>query len=227
MLYLDLDELDELNERLSRFACNGRALVSFHEADHGPRDGSALKPWIEGLLSRAGVDLDGGAVRILSIPRVFGGKFYPVSFWYCFHADGTLRAILAEVQNTFGDHHSYLLHDSGAPMSWESRPMMPKAFYISPFIPIENVRHHFAFTEPGDTISASVNDHIDGKLVLTTNLSLSAEELSDANLLRAVLRMGPMSARALLLIHWQALRLVLKRVPFLMRNSPPAEEVSL
>jgi uncharacterized protein len=236
-LYLDLDELDELDDRLRTFShVRGAAparrlgrggLVSFHDADHGPRDGSPLRPWIDGQLARAGVDLEGGAVRILSIPRVLGGRFYPVSFWYCFHADGTPRAVLAEVQNTFRDHHSYLLHNNGAPFDWQSRPRSEKAFYVSPFVPIDDVGYVFAFTQPAESVSVSVTNRTEGKVLLGTTLSLSAQELTDADLTRVVLRLGPMSARALVLIYWQALRLFAKRLPYHRHVSPVGEEVSL
>ncbi len=166
-------------------------------------------------------------MRILTFPRVLGGRFYPVSFWYCLHADGTTRAVLAEVQNTFRDHHGYLLHNGGAPFDWGSRPRAPKAFYVSPFVQLDDVHYVFSFSEPGETLSVSVTDRTDAGVLLTTALSLTAGELTDASLTRAVRRLGPISARALVLIHWQALRLFLKRVPFYRHTPPPDEEVSL
>jgi DUF1365 family protein len=225
--YLDLAELDDLDDSLQRFGHNRKALVSFYDADHGPHDGSPLRPWLDALLTQVRVDLEGGQVCILTIPRVLGERFYPVSFWYCFHRDGTPRAILAEVRNTFGDHHNYLIHEYGQPLSWDMHPEKRKAFYVSPFVQREDVDHLFGFTAPGDTVSVTVNDRIDGKIVLGTTLSLKAEELTDRALIRAVLRMGPMSARALVLIHWQALKLFAKRAPFFPHTPPPDEEVSL
>lgn len=225
--YLDLDELDDLDGSLKSFGHNRRALVSFWDVDHGPRDGSPLRPWIDGVLARAGIDLEGGRVCIVAIPRVLGGRFYPVSFWYCFHADGTPRAVLAEVQNTYRDHHNYLLHNGGSPYSWDSRPVQAKAFYVSPFVRVEDVAYEFAFTEPGNDVSATVSDIVDGSVLVATTLSLHAQDMTDANLRREVLRLGPMSARALILIHWQALRLFGKRVPFFGHTPPPPEETSL
>jgi DUF1365 family protein len=182
---------------------------------------------VDGHLARAGVELEGGSVRILSIPRVAGGRFYPVSFWYCFHADGTPRAVLAEVQNTFREHHTYVLHGGGEPFVWTERPRAPKAFYVSPFVPLEDVEYVFAFSEPADSVSVSVTDRVEDRVLLTTNLFLEAEELSDRNLSRAVRGLGPMSARALALIYWEALRLFLQRIPYHRHVSPQGEEVSL
>jgi hypothetical protein len=150
-----------------------------------------------------------------------------VSFWYCYTADGTPVAVLAEVQNTFRDHHNYLLHDHGRPFDWNSHPGATKAFYVSPFIQIENARYEFHFTEPGDKVAVSIYDYVDGPLLLTAAISLSATELTDRALLGRVLRLGPMSARALFLIHYQAVKLWLKRVPLLRHVPPPTEETSL
>jgi len=224
-LYADLAELDELDRSLRRFAHNGRALVSFHDADHGPRDGSALRPWIDRLLGRAGIELDGGRVAILSFPRVLGFKFYPVSFWYCFHADGSLRAILAEVQNTFGQHHNYLLHSAGEPMSWQERPTVTKVFHVSPFIDMD-ARYEFHFTEPGDQLAVSIYDYVKGPLLLVAAISLDRRELTDPALLKTVWRYGPMSARAFVLIHFQALKIVAKRIRYIPNPGPPAEETT-
>jgi len=226
-LYLDLAELDELDAALSRFGHNRKALTSLWDADHGLRDGSPLRPWIDDLLARAGIDLEGGRVCVLTFPRVWGFRFYPVSFWYCFHADGTPRAVLAEVQNTYRDHHNYLLHNNGEPYDWDMRPEHDKAFFVSPFIQLENVRYRFAVSEPGQELSVALQDYVDGSLLLTTTLSLDALPLTDAGLSRAVWSMGPISARALVLIHWQALKLLLKRVGLYAHTEPPGEETSL
>ncbi len=224
-LYVDLEELDVLNATLSNFAHNGRALVSFRDRDHGPRDGSPLRPWIEQLLAGRNIDLAGGRVCVLCFPRVLGFGFYPVSFWYCFHADGTPRAILAEVHNTFGGHHNYLLHNGGEPYDWSLRPTTEKVFSVSPFIAMD-ARYEFAFSEPGDELGVSIHDFVAGPLLLTANLQLTAEQLTDAALVRAVRRYGPMSARAWLLIHLQALRIVSKGIPYIPPSPDPNEETT-
>jgi DUF1365 family protein len=224
-LYLDLDELDELDASLARFSHNGRALVRFCDADHGPRDGSPLRPWIDALLGGRGIDLDGGRVCVLTFPRVLGFGFYPVSFWYCFHADGTPRAVLAEVRNTFGGHHNYLLHNGGAPISWESCPTAEKVFSVSPFI-IMDARYEFVFSEPAEKLSVTLRDYVAGPLLLTASLQLEAEPLTDKNLTRVVRRYGPISARAWVLIHMQALRILGKGIPYVPPSSDPEEETT-
>lgn len=225
-LGLDLAELQEIDSRLRLFSYNRANLVSFWDRDHGPRDGSPLRPWIESQLSRVGIDLKGGSVQLVTFPRVLGARFYPVSFWYCRGADGVVLAVMAEVHNTYRDHHNYLLHNGGAPLDWASRPRMAKAFFVSPFIPVDDVTYEFAFTEPGNTISVSVLDYVSGLLVHTASLTLRANELTDLALAHTVLRHGPISIVALVRIHWQALRLLAKGVPLHPHTAPPSEEVT-
>jgi uncharacterized protein len=225
-VYVDLAEIDDLDARLRRFGHDRHALISLWDADHGPRDGTGLRPWIDTVLARAGIDLAGGRVGLLAIPRVFGLRFYPVSFWYCFHADGSPRAVLAEVQNTYRDHHDYLLHNGGKPFDWSSRPTAAKAFYVSPFVRLDDVCYEFAFSAPGPMLSVVVSDRVDDAVLLRTTLALTAEDMTDAALARVVRRMGPMSGRAMVLIAWQALRLVTKGVSVYPHTPPPEEEVS-
>jgi DUF1365 family protein len=225
--YLDLAELDEVDSSLRLFSYDRAGLFSFHERDHGPRDGTPLRPWIDALLARAGIDLEGGPVRLLTFPRVLGARFYPVSFWYCFHRDGTPRAMLAEVHNTVGDRHNYLLHNAGAPLDWNAAPTAVKAFWVSPFIPVGDARYEFRFSEPGEKLSVSLLDYVAGDLVLTASLQLAAEPLTDRALLRRFLSRGPMSVVAFALIVWQAARLLAKGVRFLAHTPPPDEETSL
>lgn len=226
-LGLDLDELPELDRRLRLFSHNRANLMSFWDRDHGPRDGSSLRAWIDRLVARAGIDLTGGRVMLLTFPRVLGARFYPVSFWYCFSADGVPRAVLAEVHNTYRDHHNYVLHNNGEPFDWDSRPRAAKAFWVSPFVQTEDVEYEFAFSEPAESLSVTIRDFVSGPLMLVAGINLSAREITDSALWRTALRHGPVSVVGLLRIHWQALKLVAKRVPFHPHKPPPHEETSL
>jgi DUF1365 family protein len=146
--------------------------------------------------------------------------------WYCFHADGTARAVLAEVHNTFGGRHNYLLHNQGDEFDWHSRPMVEKVFSVSPFIPM-NARYEFRLTEPSDKLHVGIYDYVEGPLLLVASLDLTAQELTDTSLARTVRRYGPMSLRAWLLIHAQAIRIVSKGIGYIPPKPPPEEETSL
>ena len=113
-LWLDLSELAALDRTVRGFGYNRAAPFAFHDRDHGPHDGSALRPWFEGYLRAQGIDLEGGPVRILTIPRVFGYAFNPISVWCGYGPGDDLRAVLYEVTNTFGQHHAYLGGVEGA-----------------------------------------------------------------------------------------------------------------
>ena len=106
-LLLDLDDLDDANRASPIFSVDGPNLYSFRQADHGPKDGSALKPWIVQLGREAGIQIE--RVQLLTMPRLFGYAFNPITIWFCHGHDGSLSAVLYEVRNTFGEHHSYFL----------------------------------------------------------------------------------------------------------------------
>jgi len=197
-------------------------LLAFHQADHGPRDGSPLLPWIEARLCAAGLPCDGEIV-LQTFPRVFGFVFNPVSFWYCHDRDGALIAVLAEVNNTFGEHHEYLLHDAGRPLPSGVEFSAVKQLHVSPFNRV-NGGYRFRFREHGQDGRAAAMvrldyDDADGAL-LQTSISGRVQPWSSASLLRALLRMPFLTFGIVLRIHWQALRLWLKGVPFLGARPP-------
>ena len=114
-MLLDLDELAALDAGLRLFGYNRPALVGFHDRDHGPGDGRPLRPYVEAELAKAGIDLGGGPIRLLCMPRVLGQVFNPLSLYFCCDRSGVLAAILYEVNNTFGERHSYLIPVGPAP----------------------------------------------------------------------------------------------------------------
>lgn len=197
-------------------------LLSFNSLDHGPRDGSPLLPWIESLLHSQGLVADGEIV-LQSFPRVFGFVFNPVSFWFCHNGDGALIAVLAEVNNTFGGSHSYLLHDNGHPLPDGVEMTAGKAFHVSPFCKVEG-GYRFRFRQTQHTHLARIDyDDAEGELLLTS-ISGKAQAWTAGNLLRAFLRMPVLTLGVILRIHWQALKLWLKRVPFVGARAPHASQ---
>lgn len=209
-------------------AVNRRAWISFHDSDHGdgrgPERGGALA-WLMEMLASEGVTETDGEVWLHTYPRVLGFAFKPVSFWYCHRADGSLRAIVAEVNNTFGERHCYLLD---APR-FGSELLAEKRFHVSPFCRVEG-RYRFRFvraTRNGQpcTVVRVDHDDADGPL-LHTSVSGVLEPATAAALRRALWRYPAMTLMIVARIHWQALHLWSKRLQFFRKPTAPARFVT-
>jgi uncharacterized protein len=224
-LLLDLDELPALQARLRLFAYNRMGIVGFADRDHGDATGKPLRTWVEEQLRRAGIDLAGGAIRLLCYPRILGYVFNPLSVYYCHYGDGRLAALLYEVNNTFGERHSYLIpagDAGGATIHQEC----DKLFYVSPFIAVDG-RYRFRVTPPGPDLSIAITQvDADGPL-LHAVFSGQRKPLEDRTLASALLRYPLLTLKVMGGIHWEALRLWIKGVPLIRRPSPPAEPVTI
>ncbi|WP_026988193.1 DUF1365 domain-containing protein [Fodinicurvata fenggangensis] len=226
-LWLDLDELPKLGHRLRLFSHNRFNLFSFYDRDHGARDGGALRPWIEARLAEADIDLEGGAVRLLCFPRILGYVFNPLTLWFCHHRDGSLRAVLYEVRNTFGDKHGYLIPVEHSPGPGEAlQQSCDKAFHVSPFIPMQ-ARYRFRLPLPDARLSVVIRQSVPEGEQLVAVQSARRQVLSDRKLLRAFFTYPLLTLKVIGAIHWQALRLWLKGASFHRRPQPPVEAVSL
>ena len=205
------------------FSRNRFNLLSFHDRDHG--DGQqALLPWIDQLLHDEGVTDATGEIWLQTFPRVLGYVFNPVSFWFCHRPDGALRAILCEVSNTFGEKHCYLL-DSGKAMTLGEEMHARKVFHVSPFCATSGA-YRFRFVHKGDhTIARIDHDDASGPLLLTS-VAGTATALNNRSVLRGFFTYPLMTFGVIVRIHWQALKLFLKRVPFYSKPAPPSKELS-
>ena len=225
-LLADLDELPALARRLRFFSIDRFNIFSFHQKDHGPRDGTPLRPWIDARLAEAGIDLDGGPVRLMAYPRLWGYAFNPLTVWFCYHRDGRLMAVDYEVSNTFGQHHHYLIpvphgHKPGQALHQACR----KDFHVSPFLPIEG-GYDFRVSEPGEKQATVIRQHVEAGEILVASQVGRRVPLTDRNLLRAVAAHPLMTFKVIGAIHWQALKLWRKGAVFHRRPAPPREEIS-
>jgi len=215
-------------------------LLSFHHADHG--DGGDLLAWVRTLLAAEGVTDADGEVWLQCFPRVLGYVFNPVSFWFCHRADGSLRAIVTEVNNTFGERHCYLLEAPPVGAGAAAPPIRNgevlgarKVFHVSPFCQIEGgYRFRFMASRRGASGSAGavrrsvarIDYHDAAGDLLLTSISGTAQPFTARALAGAFLRHPMMTFGVVARIHWQALRLWIKRVPFHRKPAVPAQFVT-
>ena len=211
-------------QAMGALAVNRQSAISFFDCDHGdgrgPERGGALG-WLMEMLQREGVTDVDGEVWLHTYPRMFGYTFKPVSFWYCHRADGQLRAVVAEVNNTFGERHCYLLD---APR-YGTELLADKCFHVSPFCRVEG-QYRFRFMRvqrDGQERTVVRVDHDDahGPLI-QTSVSGTLYTTTPAALRRALWRYPAMTLMVMARIHWQALQLWLKRTGF--HRKPPAPD---
>jgi len=225
-LLLDIDKLADLAAQSKLFAYNRFGLLSFHDRDHGPRDGSALRPWVEAALREAGLQQAGARIMLFCFPRLFGYAFNPLSVYFCYDAEGRLGAILYEVKNTFGDQHGYLLDARASTNGRIVSHGTDKVFHVSPFI-AKDGSYHFRILPPDEKIGIHIrHDGPEGPRLIATQTG-RREAFSDAALLKAWLRHPLMTLKVMAAIHWQALFIWRKGAPFFSRPEPPRQPVSL
>ncbi len=217
-----------LKSHTGALAVNRWSALSFYDRDHGdgrgPEQGGALA-WLEALLethgigaSNGGADPADGEIWLHCYPRVLGHTFKPVSFWYCHRKDASLRAIVVEVNNTFGERHCYLLENP----KYGQELRADKVFHVSPFCPVEG-GYRFRFMVNIDrtrTVARIDFDDAKGALI-ETSVSGALEPATAQSIRRALWRYPAMTLGVVARIHWQAIRLALKRVPFFSKPAPP------
>ena len=207
------------------FARNARGLTALDDADHGgaPKTGRGAA-WVRDVLAAHQIH-SVAKIELLAQPKILGHVFNPVSFWLCRDADDALVTVIAEVTNTFGDRHSYLCaHSDLRPIEPYDRMRAQKIFHVSPFQPIEG-GYEFRFDIRDDKIGIWIDySQSEGGLIAT--LTGSRTTLSNATILRMLWRRPFGSRRVLALIHWQALRLWLKKAVYRARPEPPNYEIS-
>lgn len=239
-MYLDLDELEDLEKKFFFFSLNKWNIFSFYDKDHfkfiNYEPSSKLKISKEKvkydsqkylkkntrerigiMIEELGLGFKLSKVYILTNLRNFGYIFNPVSFYYCFNENGKLKAMFSEVNNTFHDQKMFYIpiEDSDQELFTSKQS---KNFYISPFTSLENVLH-WTFNLPGEKIKIYINSVKDGQAELMTKMEGNRKKITNAGLMFLVLRYPMYTMMVIIRIHWQALKLWWKKVPFNKKDS--------
>lgn len=218
MLLIDLDRAGEVVGRL-RWLSRGRfAPLGFRETDHGDRSGRPLARQVRERLRAAGLAAD-GPIRLLTMPRILGHAFNPISVFLCHAADGRLAATLYEVTNTFGERHSYLVPVETADVV--IRQTAEKRLYVSPFMDMD-LTYRFQLQPPSEAVRLLIDVEDDAGPVLTAGFVGRRSDLTDANLLTAWLAHPLLTLKVLGGIHWEALKLFAKGLR--IRTRPPVPD---
>ena len=228
MALLDLDELDTLDRDVRLFSRNRFNLFSFHDRDHLPKaaaPGLTIRSMVEGHLISAGFVPDGGAIRLLSLPRLLGYAFNPLSVYFCYDKTGALIAILYEVTNTFRQRHIYVIPVEPVAQG-PIHQRCDKIFYVSPFLDMD-MTYDFKIVPPAERIAVAVEGTKNGERVITASFAGRYRPFTNAALLRAFFGHPLLSLVVVAGIHWEALKLWSKGVALRARPAPPAHPVTI
>jgi len=224
-LDIDLDELPSLTAGLRWFSRNGFNLYAFRDRDHLDIGEPDVKSNIIRHLNEQGCEVPADArVRLVTLPAVMGYLFNPVCFFFIYGSDGKPLHAVAQVTNTFYELKPYLLRTANPDGVFELT--VPKHFYVSPFSSLETC-FHFRIPEPGEKLRIHIDDVEDGRTTLVSWIHGERRELTDSRLLLNTFRFPMMTLGVILRIHWQALKLWMKRVPFHRKAADPHLQLDL
>lgn len=219
---LPLSRLHDLPLPYNKFG-----LLSFYDKDHGARDGSNLEIWARNILKTHKITEADGEITLICMPRVLGYVFNPVSFWLCHDKEGALRTVLCEVNNTFGERHTYICaHDDHRPILKTDTIKAEKLFFVSPFIKREG-SYTFRF-DTSDTYFKAWIDYFDlnDDKMLVTALSGDYEAITKSTRKKAFWSYPLVTFKATSLIHWQAIKLIFKKIKYISKPKQKTERMS-
>jgi DUF1365 family protein len=223
-LLIDLDRLDVADRQSRLFGVNRAALYSFHEKDHGERDGASLRIYAQRRAAACGVDLTGGRVLLLCYPRLLGFTFNPLSTYFCYRTDGELALMIYEVRNTFGGIHAYVLAVKPGELGEAGlRQQQDKLLYVSPFIDMP-MRYHFRVAPPSADVKLRILETDSAGPLLAATFHGRRRDLNAAHLLGSFFALPLVTLKIVAAIHWEALRLWIKGARLVPRGIPATEQ---
>ena len=224
-LLLNLGELEKLDRKLKLFSYNRPGIFSFYDIDHGARDGTSLVSWVFKTLKKAEIDREGGRVMLMCLPRMLGYVFNPVSIYFCYNKDDSLNAILYEVNNTFGESHTYVVPIGNDGLT-TLKHSFDKVFYVSPFVSMDCI-YNMAITPPDRGLSITMEEaDIEGPLLVAVFRG-KGESLTNIFLSLALIRYPFMTIKVIAGIYWEAFNLWRKRIPIFHHQPTKSASVSI
>ena len=214
-LFLDLSEINKLEKKINFFSYNRFNVLSFYDIDHGPRNGNSLTKWVKKTLEKKKININDGKIKLLCYPRFFGYVFNPLSIFYCYDKNSTLKAVLYEVKNTFNEQHTYIFRSKNSSKLIFHK--CNKKFYVSPFIEMKTF-YNFRLSKPKNNIDILIKQtDIKGPLLIARQTGKKIN-LNSKNLLYQFLKHPLMSFKVIAAIHFEAFRLWIKGVKLVKRK---------
>ena len=214
-ILIDISEINLLHKNLKIFSYNSFNIISFYDADHGPRDGTSVKEWVTKNLKDNQIDTKDIKIKLLCYPRIFGFAFNPLSVFFIYNKKSELISILYEVKNTFDEQHTYIFKNR------ENENLIKhtckKKFHVSPFIEM-NCTYFFKILKPGDKISVIIDQYDEEGKLLYASQDGSRIELNNKNLFLSYLKHPLMTFKIIAAIHFEAFKLWIKGIKFIKKK---------
>lgn len=216
-LFDEIKSFEKTAQKLKLFSFNKFNLFSFYNRDHGNRNLDNPEVWARNILKDHGFTNEITKIELLTLPRMFGYIFNPVSFWFCFDNQNNIRAVISEVNNTFGETHSYVSYkDDKGLISKDDILTSKKLFHVSPFLKVEG-EYKFRFYYENEKTAIWINYFNNGDLVLTTSMVGKILKATDKRLFVNFIKYPFLTLKVIYLIHWQAVKLVFKKIKYIKK----------
>ena len=223
-LLIDLDELNIIGKKIKFFSYNKFNLISFYDEDHGNRDGSSLIHWVKKNLNQISVDTSQIKIKLLCYPRILGYVFNPLSIFFVYDKNSSLKAILYEVKNTFGEQHTYIFKIGSKDKNIQN--YCEKKFYVSPFMDLSS-KYHFKILNPENKLSIVINQSDNNGKLLYASQDGIRSELSTKNLILSYLKHPLMTFKIISAIHFEAFRLWTKGIKLVKKKIKTKNNITI